>query len=245
MTTTAHPLSALPTRPSTGRRIINVVRLQFINTQTFIWVPALILVATVFVTLVILGMLPTDEPKNSLGAQSPMWYFVAAGAMAMTYSFPFAQAMSVTRREFFIGTLLAAAVSSAGLSTAFLLIAGIERLTDGYGFNGYIAYVPWVFENGWVSAWLTYLCLPLFAFVLGFWFATIYKLLGPLGLTVTIVGASLVLLGTIFTITRTESWPTVFEAFQALGPTGVTLCGIGLTAILALGSYATLRKASN
>ncbi|MBP2436923.1 hypothetical protein [Microbacterium amylolyticum] len=239
---TANPLAEMPTRAHQPSRIINVIRLQYINTQTFVWVPLIIVGATVVFALIILGMIPTEEHRYWMGIQSPPWYFIPAGAMALAYSFPFSQAMSATRREFFIGTVAAAALSAAGLSLIFLLIAAFERATDGYWMNAYVAYVPDLFANGWVSAWLTYFTLPMLAFMVGFWFATIYKRWNATILTLAIIGVSLLILAIAFIITRTESWPQVGQWATNAGPTVLTLYGLGLVAVLSLGSYATLRR---
>ena len=55
-------------------------------------------------------------PKYGGGAQAPLWYFDVVGIQALTLTFPFSQAMSVTRREFFLGTLLTAAFTSSILA---------------------------------------------------------------------------------------------------------------------------------
>mgnify|MGYP004237449591 FL=1 len=84
-------------------RVGNVVRMQLVNRQTFIWIPLIILAGSLVVSIVIWSMIPYDAPKYGGGAQAPLWYFFAVGIMGMTQTFPFSQAMSVTRREFFLG----------------------------------------------------------------------------------------------------------------------------------------------
>ncbi|WP_221584735.1 hypothetical protein [Microbacterium sp. G2-8] len=241
--TTAHPLTDLPTRTSSGNRILNVIRMQFINTQTFVWVPLSVLGGTIVISLAIFAMIPTDEPMWGGGAQAPMWYFAVIGVQALTLTFPFSQAMSVTRREFYLGTLAAAAVSAAGLATAFVLIGLFELATDGYGINGYVAHLPWLWEPGIWAAWLTYFTVMMFVFVVGFWAATIYKRWGTMVLTIVLMAIGLALVGLGFLITRMEWWGSVFQWFGESGPVLLTLYGLALTVILAGGSSLTLRRA--
>jgi hypothetical protein len=130
------------------------------------------------------------------------------------------------------------------MASIFLILAGIEALTDGFWMNGRIAYLPYLFESGWVVAWLSYFTATLFLFVIGFWMATIWKRFGTLAVVSIGVGLGLVITIAIFLITKMEWWVPVITWFGDIGVIGVTLGGLVLTAALALGSYATLRRAT-
>lgn len=235
--------TAAPASRGLGNRTLNVVRLHLISTQSLVWVPVLILVATVVLCMFIFAMIPGDGVKPTGAAQAPLWYFVAVGIQAMTLSFPFSQAMSITRREFFVGTLILGMIAAAMMATLFIGLAGIEVLTNGYGMNGRIAYLDWIFEPGWASAWLSYFTLTILLFVIGFWAATVWKRFGTLAIVAAGVGLALVVVLAVFTITRTESWPQVLTWFVDTGVFAITLGGLAVTAVLALGAYGTLRKA--
>jgi len=157
-------------------------------------------------------------------------------------TFPFSQAMSLTRREFYIGSLAAAAVSGLGMSLVFVLLGLVEQTTGGYGINAYFAYLEWVWVAGPFAAGLAYFTSTLFFFIVGFWFATIYKRFGALGLTIVLLGIGLALVGFIALATYRKAWPGVGQWLMDTGALGLTLWGILLTALLAVGSYLTLRK---
>ncbi|WP_327038585.1 hypothetical protein [Microbacterium sp. Root322] len=106
------------------RRTLNVIRLQLINRQTFIWVPLIILGAATAISILIYGMIPDDIAIYGGGGQAPLWYFFAIGISAMTLTFPFSQAMSITRREFFLGTMLTAIIASTLMGILFLIGGG-------------------------------------------------------------------------------------------------------------------------
>jgi hypothetical protein len=216
--------------------MLGVVRLQLINTQSLVWVPLIVLAGAVVISLIIIGLIPGDDVKVVGAANAPV--------QSMTLAFPFSQAMSVTRREFFSGTLVLGAIASAMMASIFLILAGIEALTDGFWMNGRIAYLPYLFESGWVVAWLSYFTATLFLFVIGFWMATIWKRFGTLAVVSIGVGLGLVITIAIFLITKMEWWVPVITWFGDIGVIGVTLGGLVLTAALALGSYATLRRAT-
>ncbi|PQZ55638.1 MULTISPECIES: hypothetical protein [unclassified Microbacterium] len=224
-------------------RTLNVIRLQLINRQTFIWVPLIILGSATLLSVLIYAMIPTDGPKYGGGGQAPLWYFFAIGMSAMTLTFPFSQAMSITRREFFLGTLLTAIIGSTFMGVLFLIGGGIELATNGYGVNGYVFYLPWLWEAGPLGAFVVYVSLALFFFVVGFTGATIYKSWGPTVLTVVSVALSLVLLGLAFLATQFGLWGNVWTGIMGLGALGLALWGLLITAVLTGISFLAFRRA--
>lgn len=236
VTTTAVPLN----------RTLNVVRMQLVNRQTFIWIPLIVLAAALAISLMIGAILIRSGLEGVVllgGNQAPLWYFLVVGIQALTLTFPFSQAMSVTRREFYLGTLLTAACSIAALAVLFLLTGRIEQITDGWGINAYFSYLPWLWADGAAVAGLLYFAVGMLLFITGFVCATIYKRGGPLALVLALTAYTLALVGAIWLITVTENWPAVGEWIASLGILGLALWALALSAVLALVSYGVLRRA--
>jgi len=225
------------------RRTLNVVRLQLINRQTFIWVPLIILGGATLISVLIYAMIPTDTAKYGGGGQAPLWYFFAIGISAMTLTFPFSQAMSVTRREFFLGTMLTAVLASALMGILFLIGGGIEVATNGYGVNGWVFYLPWLWEAGPLGAFVVYFTLALFFFVVGFTGATIYKSWGLMVLTISWIALALLLVGLVFLVTKLELWGQVWTGVVGLGALGLALWGLVATVVLTGISFLAFRRA--
>jgi hypothetical protein len=223
-------------------RTLNVVRLQLINKQTFIWVPLIVLASAVLLSVLIYAMIPGNEPKYGGGGQAPLWVFFAVGLSAMTLTFPFSQAMSITRREFFFGTMLTAVLGSALMGVLFLIGGGIEVATNGYGVNGYVFYLPWLWDAGPFGAFVVFFTLALFFFVVGFTGATIYKSWGQLVLLIVGIGLALILVGLVFLATRLDLWPHVGAAIMDLGALGLALWGLLATAVLSVVSFLAFRR---
>lgn len=245
--------TAVAVQPAPRGRVWNVVRLQFVNRQTFVWIPLMVLGAGWLITLAVFAILSgagvptTGSPDGGAilvygGAQAPMWYFLAAGAQALVYTLPFSQAVSVTRREFFVGSLLAAALGAASLALVLVILGLIEQATGGYGLGATFAYSPWVWSAGAGGAWLSYLVTTLFAFIVGFWFATIYKRWGPGWLTAAIIVVAFLLVGLAGLFTWLGLWPAVGTWLASTGVVGLTLWECVLAAVLAAGSFLTLRR---
>lgn len=177
------------------------------------------------------------------GSQAPLWYFGVIGVQALTLTFPFSQAMTVTRREFFTGTMLVALSSALILAIVFLVGGLIERATDGWGYRGYFFYLPWIWNQGPAAAALLYFMVASLAFIIGFWAATIFKRWGLTWLLVVAIGLAALLVLAAVIITQTESWGSVGRALAGAQPLYVALIGLGVSAVLAGISYLTLRRA--
>lgn len=227
-------------------RTLNVVRMQLINRQTFVWIPLIILFGSLGISLALYGIIQSSGAsgvKIGGGVQAPLWYFLAIGVQALTRTFPFSQAMSVTRREFWSGTLLTAVGTAVLLSAVFVVGGLIEQATGGYGMNGYFFFMSGVWDAGALAAGIVYFTIAMFFFVIGFWAATIYKRFGATVTTVTLVGVGLGLVVLVWIVTATGSWPTVAEAVTRAGAPGLAAVGLVLTAGLAASAFRTLRYA--
>lgn len=224
------------------RRVINVVRLQLINRQTFVWIPLLILGAATVMSIAIYMMIPSAEPKYGGGGQAPLWYFFAIGLSAMNLTFPFSQAMSITRRDFFLGTMLTAVGSSALMAVLYVIGGAIELATNGYGLNGWMFYLPWLWEAGPVGAFVVAFALALFFFVIGFTGATVYKRWGPLAVTIASVGAAAVLIGLLFLAVRLGFGNQIASTIMSLGAFGLALWGLVVVAVLSGLSFLVFRR---
>lgn len=225
-------------------RTLNVVRLQLINKQTFVWVPLIILAATSVVSVAIFAMIPVDGPKYGGGGQAPLWYFFALGLSSLTLTFPFSQAMSITRREFFFGTMLTAVLASVLLSVVFVVLGLVELATDGWGVRGYMFYLPWMWEGGALAAGVVYFTMAMFFFLVGFLGATVYKRWGPVVTTVASIAVGLIPVGIAFFITRAELWGQFGQSIVTVGALGLAAWGLLLVAVMAGGSYLVLRRAT-
>jgi len=227
-------------------RTISVVRMQLINKQTYIWIPLIVLGGAFLLALAIYAMLANSGvtgPKYGGGAQAPLWYFLVVGIQALTLTFPFSQAMSVTRREFYLGTLLTAALTSSILSLIAVVGGLIERATDGWGVNGWFFGLPWMWEAGPLGALLVNFVAAMLFFVVGFWAATIYKRFGGVVLTIVLVGIGVLFVAGMWLVGQLDAWADVFGWFSTVGVVGLSLWGAVLAVVLAAIAFLTLRRA--
>lgn len=229
-------------------RTLNVVRMQLVNRKIFLWLPLIIFGASFAISMIIyiaidISVTDLDEPMFGGGSQAPLWYFAVIGIQALSMTFPFSQAMSVTRREFYVGTTLTAIGASALLAVIYLFGGLIEKATDGWGINGYFFAVPWIWDNGAFPATLLYFMAPLLTFTIGFFAATVYKRFGMLWVVLLGVSVAAALAVAVLAISVGGGWPSIGAWFVDLTPLKVALGGLIAAAVLSGLSYQTLRRA--
>ncbi len=225
-------------------RAVAVARMQLTNKWIYLGIPLIILAGSTLISLAIFAMIPDDASNAISGSgQAVMWYFFALGVQALTLLFPFSQALSVSRRSFYIGTVGLFTVVALALAVLYWVLGLIEQATDGWGMNGAIFAIPWIAEGAWYAQILFYFAVTSLFFLLGFWSSTIYKRWRTVGLTAALVGLGAVLLGVIALITWRDAWPSVGAWLVELTPLSLAGWVLAAAALLALTSYATLRRA--
>lgn len=226
-------------------RALAVARMQLLNKWIYLGIPGIILASSTLLALAILAIIPNDGGgvRMAFSGQAVLWYFLAVGVQALTLTFPFSQAMSVSRRSFYAGTLGLFSVMSLGLGVLYWLLGLAEQATNGWGVEGHIFALPWIAEAAWYAQILLYFALSMLLFMFGFWFATVYKRWRTTGLVLALVGFGVILLGAVALATYTESWPDVAAWFVQLTPLALAGWLLLVGAVLAVGSYGTLRRA--
>lgn len=225
-------------------RVLKVARMQFVNKYTFVWMPLIILSTSFAMSLVIFALIPYDGAKYGGGSQAPIWYFFALGIMALSYTFPFSQAMSITRRDFFFGTLLAALFTSIMLGIVFVLGGFAERATRGWGLNGFFFYLDWVWTSGPIMAGVFFAVVALLLFVLGFWGSTVYRRFGALGLTFALAALGLILIAGMWLLGRLNAWESLFSWFGTVGIPGASAVLLGAIVLFGGIAFLSLRRAT-
>ena len=149
-------------------RPLAVARMQMLNKWLYLGIPGIILVSSTVIAIAVLAMVPSDSGEGTrmaFSGQSVMWYFLAAGVQSLSLTFPFSQAMSVSRRSFYIGTLGLFSALALGLGVLYWLLGLVERATNGWGVDGNIFALPWIAESAWWIQILLYFALTILLFL--------------------------------------------------------------------------------
>lgn len=225
-------------------RALKVARLQLANKWTLLGIPLVILAACLVCSLAIFALIPNGSAKFSGAGQAPLWYFFAVGIQSLTLTFPFSQGLSVSRRAYYIGTVGLVLVVSLGWALLYWLLGVIENATNGWGVNGHMFHFPWVSDGPWYRTVLFFWIATMFLFFVGFWGATVYKRWRTTGLLIAGIALAVIVLAAAAAVNLTDGWVAVGTWFA-----GQTTMSVGgyvaiLVALLGIGSYVTLRRAT-
>lgn len=227
-------------------RVLKVARMQLINRQTFVWVPLMIIVGAFVISWLIFAIvrIPPGASGFNGAAQAPLWYFAIIGAQSLTLTFPFSQALSVSRRTFFAGTILVALASGAAVATLYVVLAPLEQATRGWGVGSDMFTIVWVSDGAWYHAWVFFLALTMVFFASGFWAATLYKRWSGGVLTAVLIGIGFVLVGILALISWQNWWAPVGQWFAVQTPLSMGGWMLAFATVLVATAYLGLRRAT-
>lgn len=195
------------TTPSAGERIMRVVRLQLVDKKQLILVPLLIIGSGIIISIIIgeliklAGAPPEAVYEGMRHNQAALWiltgYFVSLGALMYARSLPFAVALGSTRRDYWLGTTLTLMVTSLGLAVLSTVLLAAEKATRGW-FTGSRMYDTYILGNGdYLNAFLMSFVISGISLLAGNFYAAIYLRWKSVGVTFTIIGTVVFLLGFI------------------------------------------------
>jgi len=225
---------------STAIKVARYQMVQRFNYVTLPWAALALLFAAQWAVIAMLGM--HDARLTGLVAIYAVFFIVGASTVAR--SLPFGLALGLSRRSYYLGTVLLALTL-----TAFdgLLLAGlqeIERATGGWGLEMFFFRVQYILDGPWYLTWLTSFVALTLSFVYGMWWGLVYLRWRRTGIRVFVVAQILALLAVGLTADRFAAWPNIGRFFTDLTATGLTGALAAAAAALLVGGYVTIRRAA-
>jgi len=159
---------------TTPSRILPVLRLHFVNPVVTVWTPLMIysfIFAVNWLIWLTVSLATTDGTEGmTQGTQwsgASMFIFVwllVLAVQAMNQSFHFALGFGATRRDYYLGTVVALVVSAAGWAIVFGALSAIEDATGGWGLGGHMFSVFYFGDDGPIArTWYAFLVMLFFA----------------------------------------------------------------------------------
>jgi hypothetical protein len=236
-------------------RIWNAARLNLVNRWTIFWIPLMILGFIWLVNLIIWWIISSSvtgsDRRDALdgtqwsGASFYIFvYMLVIAVQSMNMTFAYALGLSVTRREFYLGSALAFVLLSVSYGAILTALSYLEEWTNGWGVGGHM-FTSLYFGSGavWQRLFVFTAAMLFFAFI-GAVSGTIFMRWRTNGLLVAAAVSVLLLVGAVALVTTTQSWPLVGEWFVASGPHGVVAWTLVPTALAALAGYFILSRAT-
>jgi hypothetical protein len=250
-----------PTLPSSrsneaGRRIFAVVKLHFVNRLGILYLPLIILGTIFLLNLAIWWIIVESTGGNNSanrssshlgysGAVSYIYvYGIVIAVQAISRTFPFSLGFGVTRRDFYLGSVIAFVLLSFGFAVVLTIMSVIEIATNGWGLGGRM-FAPLFFTNSfWLLRFVMYFCAFLFLLFIGTAGAAFYVRWRATGLTIFFGIIAVLIVAAFAAFTLLHQWPAVGSWFDQAGPVGVTLWLLPLAAVCGVAGYFVLRRAT-
>jgi hypothetical protein len=237
--------------------LIRVGRLHLVQPYQYLMVPWLIAVFTFAVSIIGPALSPSNHPAGiGIGLFSPVTvhytgalgsffvFFFVLGVQSIGRSLPFGLALGVSRRSYYTGTALLAAVLAATDGLALGGLQAIERATDGWGVHlGFFRW-PYLLDGPWYLTWLTSFVALTLLFVYGMWFGIVYRRWSLIGTVAFVAAQVTVLAAALVLVTWAHGWTGVGHFFTGLTAAGLTGLLAALAVALLVGGHATIRRAT-
>jgi hypothetical protein len=225
-------------------RVVATARLHLVHPWLSVGVPWAIVGSSFAINLGIWGLgdvgRETGGSATTGGLASLYVTVVFIFVQAVTQMFPFALGLSLSRRDFYLGTALAAGVQAFGYGVALSVLTTIEKATDGWGMQLHF-WAPGPIDAGNPALQFVVFTLPLVACAfLGMGIGVVFKRWGPSGLYA--LGLGVLLVGGLIAVWATwqERWSEFGAWVGDLSTTSVTitlpvLLGLALAALTFFG----------
>jgi hypothetical protein len=225
--------------------VMNVTRYHLVDRVIVVALPWCILAAAFALDVVILISVTTAGTPHPVGGIASIFVFLfAAGLSTASRSLPFGLALGVSRRSYYLGTILLGVVLAAADGLALAGLQAVERSTDGWGISMHFFQVPYILSGPWYLTWLTSSVVLGLLFVYGAWFGLVFKRWNLIGLAVFgTVQATVVTVG-VLAVTWKDAWASVGHFFTTLSAAGLTGVLAALAIGLAVGGFAMIRRAA-
>jgi hypothetical protein len=223
---------------------LHVARYHLLQRLNYLILPwALLTFVFLLNVVIIVTFANTSQGHNWVGGLGALFIlFLVLGVQSVSQSLPFGLTLGISRRSYFIGTLLLAAAMSAVYAVVVTGLQAIERATGGWGIHMYFFRVPYILNGPWYLTLLTSWVFLTLIFVYGMWYGLMFRRWKIAGLVAFIAAeATVLLLGALLT-TWTHGWSSVGHFFHVLSATGLSGLVIVLVLALAAGGFATMRR---
>ncbi|MEV6906306.1 ABC transporter permease [Amycolatopsis sp. NPDC051071] len=222
--------------------LVTIARYHLVDRLQFLVLPVGVTFFAFGVNLAIFATLQEDHQNYSGGLFTLFVFMLVCGALSMTKSLPFGLALGVSRRSYYLGTVLLVAGLSALYSVGIVVLQAIEEATGGWGLNLNYFRVPWLLNGPWYLTLLTSFVLLTLMFMYGMWYGLIYRRAAVVGVVLFSAAQVLVLLGIVLLLTWTGSWSKLGTFFSTLTVGGMTAVLAILVCLAGVGGFATMRR---
>ncbi|MHA6799320.1 ABC transporter permease [Bounagaea algeriensis] len=221
--------------------LVNIGRYHLVDRLQYGILPVSILALVFAANALVAGTL--EEGVLFTGGLAALYVFLAVqGSVSTSRSLPFALALGLSRRSYYLGTLGLGVVIAVVYSLGVTVLQAVEAATGGWGLQMHFFRVAWLLDGPWPLTWLTAFVFMALLFAYGMWWGLIHWRWNVLGALCYLAAQLVVAVGFVLVVTWTEAWSTIGEVIAELGPLGITGIAALLAVVLSAGGFATIRR---
>src|SRR5699024_5007097 len=166
----AHPVHARAGRGIGMNTYLNVARYHLVDRYQYTALPIGVTLLAFVVNLVIISLVPGDSDGNYTGGQLALYIFLLVlGSVSVSRALPFGFALGLTRRDYYLGTMIFVGTLSVLYGLGIGLLQQVETATAGWGIDMHFFRIPWLLGGHWYLTWLTSFVLLVLMFTYGMW----------------------------------------------------------------------------
>lgn len=224
--------------------LVNIGRYHLVDRFQYGILPASILALVFAANALVAGTLRSwEEGALFTGGLAALYVFlVVQGSMSMSRSLPFALALGLSRRNYYLGTLGLGVVIAVVYSLGVTALQVAEAATGGWWLRMHFFRIAWVLDGPWPLTWLTAFVFMALLFSYGMCWGLIYWRWNVLGAVCYLAAQLVVVVGFVVAVTWLEAWSVVGDFIAALSPLGVTGLAALLAVVFSAGGFATIRR---
>jgi hypothetical protein len=223
--------------------LVKVARYHLVNRFGFLLLPTGILTFVFLVCLITFWAIAPPASGSHVGALASIFViFFVLGVSSVAQSLPFGLSLGLSRRSYYLGTVLLVIGLAAAYGLLITLLQEAERATGGWGVHLHFFRVTYLLDGRWYLTWLTSFVGLVLLFVFGMWFGLVWRRWNLVGLAIFLAAQITVLLVAALAVTWAHVWNGVGHFFTVLSSSGLTDVLAVLAGVLMLGGLASMRR---
>lgn len=234
---------AVDRRVTLASRALAVTRLQLTTNPVLVGLPVLVLAAAFAVNLLVFTAMGDADART--GGLASIYFTQLAMAWVGVYqNFSFTVGLNVTRRAFYLASLLAAALQSVAYGLVLYLASILERASGGWGSNMLFFSPTALTASNSPMTFLVYAVPMLLLTLVGLFLGAVAKRFGTRGFFLLAVVAVVVVGSAAALITYLDGWGPIVAWLSSQSQLSLVI-GWTLvpTVLAAVGGWFVLRRA--
>ncbi len=234
-------------------RIGAVVRMHLSTPFMALGLPMLITLAVLTLNYLIWQLillanptLPQADPDAFIYNGGAVWiafYLLSIAIQTMNATFRYALGMSVTRRDYLLGTGAFMLILSVVFVALYAVLGVIERATDGWGVNGWMISGFGMMDLPLWKVLLIWMGAMLIGMGLGVFYGAVFVQWRTTGVLITSILIAGAILAGVWVLTETQGWADLIELVVTATAWETAIAIVAATGLAFGVTYLLMRRA--